>query len=201
MPRKPTIRTDLYPYHVVARAHNKCWFPLDNSQMWQIYLEQLRFVAKVEQAKIVAFVLMNNHFHLMLWTPLENIDRIMYWIMKKSTLEVQKRAKTINSIYGGRYKSSLLVKPDQLLNAFKYIIRNPVVVDLCKQVEAYPYSTYHYSFYNKSFPVNINKFALPNLFDVKSSFNQWLNHKFDDDEASSIRSGLDRPKFKYAKDN
>ncbi len=60
--------------------------------------------------------------------------------MKKSTLAVQKNAHVINSIYVGRYKASLLKDEDHILNTYKYVLRNPVVVNLSKKAEEYPYS-------------------------------------------------------------
>lgn len=36
--------------------------------------------------RIAAFVLMNYHFHLLMLTPTEDIDRVMYFFMKNVTL-------------------------------------------------------------------------------------------------------------------
>ncbi|AYF43755.1 hypothetical protein BALOs_0745 [Halobacteriovorax sp. BALOs_7] len=60
-------------------------------EMWLIYLSALEKVVKDYKVKIYAFTLMNNHFHLTLETSMANIDEVMYWVMKISTLEVQKR--------------------------------------------------------------------------------------------------------------
>ncbi|WP_419173297.1 transposase [Halobacteriovorax sp.] len=201
MPRKPTIRTNLYPYHVVARCHNKEWFKLPIETMWKIYTEIIRDVCREEGAKVISFVLMNNHFHLMVWTPRENIDRVMYWIMKRSTQEVQKRTGIINSIYGGRYKSSLLTKVQYQYNCYKYILRNPVVAGLCDLVQDYPYSTYHYSFFNQSLPFELLDKSLPNLFGSTRALESWLNKSYTDKEARSIKTGLSRNKFEFAKCN
>ncbi|WP_120404312.1 transposase [Halobacteriovorax sp. BALOs_7] len=91
MGRRKTLRSNKYPYHVVARSHNKTWFPLPIKEMWLIYLSALEKVVKDYKVKIYAFTLMNNHFHLTLETSMANIDEVMYWVMKISTLEVQKR--------------------------------------------------------------------------------------------------------------
>ncbi|POB12642.1 transposase [Halobacteriovorax sp. DA5] len=199
MPRKPTIRTKLYPYHVVARSHNKKWFNLPIYVMWEIYNEILKDLCREEGAKVIAFVLMNNHFHLMLWTPRENIDKVMYWLMKRSTHEVQKRTGDINSIYGGRYKSSLLTKVQYQYNCYKYILRNPVVAGLSSLVQDYPFSTFHYIYFNKTLSFEIFDESLPNLFGTTYALESWLNKGYTDKEARSIKAGLSKNEFEYAK--
>lgn len=201
MPRRPTIRNNIFPYHIVARAHNRQWFPLPIQEMWAIYLELLKKSNQQDNLKINAFVLMNNHFHLLVETPKSNIDRVMYNIMKGSTLTVQKRAKVINSIYGSRYKSSLLTKPDYRLNTLKYILRNPCVANLCKLPQDYPYSTHHYDMFGKTLPFELEKIAYREFFEDKDTFNRWLNLSFTHREAQSIQTGLTRPEFEYAKDD
>ncbi|WP_392859077.1 transposase [Halobacteriovorax sp. RZ-2] len=48
-------------------------------------------MVKDYKVKIYAFTFKNNHFHLMLEAPMANINEAMCWVMKISTLEVQKR--------------------------------------------------------------------------------------------------------------
>jgi len=201
MPRKHTLRQSQFPYHVVARSHNKQWFPLPIADMWQIYLDQLAFVQRSEEVRVYAFVLMHNHFHLLIRTPRSNIDRVMYWIMKNSTQKVHKRKNVINSIYGSRYKASVLSKQEYQLNAYKYVLRNPVVVNLCQQVEDYKYSSYHYSWNKTNLPIALSPLGFGDYFTEERIINRWLNLEYVDRESKSIKTGLDRPEFRYGKDN
>ncbi len=66
MGRRKILRSNKYPYHVVARSHNKTWFPLPIKEMWIIYLNALEKVVKDYKVKIYAFTLMKKHFHLTL---------------------------------------------------------------------------------------------------------------------------------------
>ncbi|WP_412463182.1 transposase [Halobacteriovorax sp. RT-2-6] len=201
MGRRKTLRTNKYPYHVVARSHNKLWFPLPISEMWPIYLKVIDKVVKDYKVRVYAFTLMNNHFHLMIDTPMSNIDEVMYWIMKLSTLEVQQQSGVINSIYGGRYKSSLLTQANYRANAYKYILQNPVKANMVIKVEAYPYSLS--SYFSSDSPFSI--FELVDLFSFdllkKDDVLDWLNNKFSPDEDKSISQGLLRPEFRYGKDS
>ncbi|MEH0861255.1 transposase [Halobacteriovorax sp. DPLXC-1] len=200
MGRRKTLRSNKYPYHVVARSHNKTWFPLPIKEMWEIYLSTLEKVVRDYNVKIYAFTLMNNHFHLMLETPMANIDEVMYWIMKTSTLEVQKKAGVLNSIYGGRYKSSLLTNASYRANTYKYILRNPVKASLVAEVQMYPYS--FCSLFGHEVPVIASELIDLFVFDLyrANEVLEWLNNSFNIDEDKSISQGLLRPDFRYGKD-
>lgn len=91
--------------------------------------------------KISAFVLMDNHFHLLMLTPSEDIDRVMYFFMKNSTLAMQKHCGRINKIFGGRYKGCLIDNQSYLLNAYRYILRNPVRAGISQFAQDYTYSS------------------------------------------------------------
>lgn len=135
---------------------------------------------------------MNNHFHLLLLTPEEDIDRVMYFLMKKLTLVIQKKSGRINRIFGGRYKGCLIENERYLMNVYKYIYRNPVAADLCEKSELYPYSTLFYKVQGKRMPLEVT-----NLFDLGCDELEWLNQTFQDREVESVRFGLSKTIFQY----
>lgn len=109
-----------------SEIHNREYFYLPILNVWDIMTDKLAKLQNAHQIKIAAFVLMNNHFHLLLLTPNEDIDRIMYSFMKETTLEIQRCTGRINKIFGGRYKGSMITSYSYLVNVYKYIYRNPV---------------------------------------------------------------------------
>lgn len=153
--------------------------------------------------KISAFVLMNNHFHLLVLTPNEDIDRIMYFFMKEVTLEIQRYTGRINKIFGGRYKGSLITDYGYLVNVYKYICRNPIEVNLVLNAEDYPYSTL---FYKASKGLRLTFKLEPVLpshaFDKYENLNEflWINQKFEKSESDSVSCGLQKTIFAYEKD-
>jgi putative transposase len=128
MPRKPIERSNENYYHITARSNNKEFFYLPIVNTWDIMTERLAKLQNAYNIKISAFVLMNNHFHLLLLTPREDVDRIMYFFMKEVTLEIQKCTGRINKIFGGRYKGSMITSYGHLVNVYKYIYRNLIEV-------------------------------------------------------------------------
>ena len=74
MGRKNLIRQNEFPYHVTIRTCNKNWFLIPMYQMWDICYDCLKLSLEKIPVNIHSFVLMNNHYHLLLTTPDSNID-------------------------------------------------------------------------------------------------------------------------------
>lgn len=193
MARKPIIRSCEHFYHITARSNNKENFYLPLNKVWQIFIRKLNELQIEFNVQIGGFVLMNNHFHLLIMSPEEDIDRIMYFLMKDSTLRIQKQSGRINRIFGGRYKGSIIENHQYLLNVYKYVYRNPVAAGICEKAESYEYSSLHYLIYKKNLPFKLYEILLtPGL--------NWINQSFKDEEARSIKWGLSRTKFQFQKD-
>lgn len=203
MPRKPIIRSNEHYYHITARSNNKENFYIPLEVTWQIFLDRLKRVQKEHDLVISTFVLMNNHFHLMMLTPDEDIDRVMYFFMKGLTSDIQRSAGRINRIFGGRYKGSLIRSQEYLMNAHKYICRNPVAAGLVDRAEKYPYS----SLFLKNHPTMLTSAGVK-LVEIDNTLGvingerelEWINQSFGNEEAESIRCGLKKSVFEYGKD-
>ena len=139
MARKNLIRTNQYPYHVYARTNRKEWFRNLMDDIWKIYCDLLYIVSCIYQCEVHAFVLMNNHFHLIVSTPLENLDEAMLYLMRESSREINRLSETSARIYSGRYKWSLINERKYYFTIMKYVYRNPVQVELSKRCEDYKY--------------------------------------------------------------
>ncbi len=200
MPRNPVIRSNEYFYHISARSNNKEYWYLPIHDVWKILCDELLLLQLEMEIEISAFVLMDNHFHLLMRTPTESIDRVMYFFMKRSTLKMQKKSNRINRIYGGRYKGSLIEDERYLFNVYKYIYRNPVKAEMCSLVEEYQFSTL-----NVSTSFNVTSF-FDDLFLAKSLEQQrlfelqWLNQSFSKVEDDTIKRGISKTLFTYKVD-
>lgn len=196
MPRKPIIRSNQHYYHIVARSNNQEYFYLPSQEIWQMMTGKLGELQKKFDLEIGAFVLMNNHFHLLILSPEVDIDRVMYFFMKEITLSIQRRTKRINKIFGGRYKGCIIEHQNYLMNVFKYIYRNPVAAGITEKVENYSYSTLFYQLNSMTQP-----FELSRLFNLEVGLMlAWLNASFKEQEAQSIKNGLKKTVFDYKKD-
>lgn len=192
MPRKPIIRSSEHFYHITARSNNKENFHIEIENVWEIMLRNLRQLQLEFRLEIAAFVLMNNHFHLLMLTPNEDVDRVMYFFMKNVTRAIQKQSGRINKIFGGRYKGCLIDNDKYLRNAYKYVYRNPVAAGICPKAELYPFSTLNFT----NGKISKVKVEVLGEFLFPEELYLWINQEFTGSEAERIKSGLTKTLFK-----
>lgn len=129
-------------YHVMARGNNreKTFFTPDDYTKFRSYL--LKSQEKYGYL-IHAYVLMPNHYHLLLETPLANLSRIMHFVNSSYTSYINYNHERYGHLFQGRYKSMLVEKDAYLLQLSRYIHLNPVVAGIVDDPEDYPYTSYH----------------------------------------------------------
>ncbi len=153
---------------------------------------KLKLIQQKENAIIHGLVLMDNHFHLIISTPNANISKVMYWFMKTVTLDIQKKSKRINKIFGGRYKACLITTKKYLFNATRYIYQNPLRAEICNKAEDYPYSTLHTITANFKLPFHLE----PNCdMDLET-----INQLYTETENEVVKKALRKTKFSLQKD-
>lgn len=187
MPRKAIIRSKKHFYHITARSNHNDNFYISKERLWIHFNLHLRKLQTEFSIKIGAFVLMDNHFHLLLLSPQEDIDKIMFLLMSKMSYQIRKESMRINRIFAGHYKGCLLEREEYVRNVYKYIYRYPVEAGLCRKIEDYPYSSW------KSSIVVIEKLLLNEKFsDIEL---KWLNLGFEKVHFEGIQRSLKRTYF------
>jgi putative transposase len=198
MPRKYLFRSQECPYHVTARANNRENFPLALEEIWEVFNEHLREISGRYATKIHAFVLMPNHFHLLISTPQEDLGKVMQYFMRSMTKTLNFKTGRSGRIFGAKYHWSLIDSIQYFDCALKYVYRNPVKANLVNSVEFYPYSTLgavvgrmrvNYLLHP---PVGMQ--SLIPAAEV-SDFLNWLNQPFPNEEDREIREGLKKTRF------
>jgi putative transposase len=189
MPRKKLIRTDQYFYHITTRSNNKEWFALPLSEVWDISTFAFKKAMNACPSVISQYVLMSNHYHLLIRTPGCDIDQFMFWFNKTISDEIRKGSGVENRIFGGHYKWSLITHSKYFANVFRYIYQNPLRAGIVDHCENYPYSTFHYTFFNKKLPFDFRPLS---HFEENIDF---INDYLDLKEQETIRKGLRRPTY------
>lgn len=192
MPRKNLIRSDQLPYHVTTRANNKLWFTLPLEEVWEISQRCIKEAYDLHPVEIISFVLMSNHYHLLIRTPKANLDSFMYEFNKRLAFNLKSKTGHVNHVLGGRYKWCLIQSQDYFKNCYRYIYQNPRRAMLATRCEEYPFSTLHYLFSNKQFAVPL--YADMDLNDPHVI--NWLNEKLDNTESAQLQKGLRKSEFK-----
>lgn len=193
--RKPTILQPEFPYNVGARCINKEWFNIPMDVVWDIMSAQLFFIHHAFKVEILAFVLMSNHFHLILRTPLSNISEVMGWFMRETSRALTRSGNRINQTYGGRHFKSIMMSHNYYLNAYKYLYHNPIHAGLCDNVLDYRYSTLPALLGRQRSVIPVKEDLT--LFSDVSGTLDWLNRKPSEENWKAVDRAIHRKIFNF----
>jgi len=93
-------------YHVLARGDRREAIFLEDEDR-KMFLETLGEACGQTGWKVHAWVLMDNHYHLVIETPEANLVDGMKWLQVTYTRRFNSRHKLWGHVFGGRYKSIL----------------------------------------------------------------------------------------------
>jgi REP element-mobilizing transposase RayT len=114
-------------------------------------LELLARSLDIYQVNLLAFVLMTNHFHLIVKTPRANLPEFMRHFSISYTAYFNKRHTRTGHLYQGRYKAFLIDADSYLLEVSRYVHLNPLHTTQCapcneeqtrEYLRNYPWSSY-----------------------------------------------------------
>lgn len=149
MPRTARIEYEGAVYHVLARGNERRAIVRDDADRGR-FLETLTEVCGKNGWRVHAWVLMTNHYHLLLETPEPNLVTGMRWLQGTWTARFNARHRRSGHLFQGRYKA-LPVEDDAEYFATlgSYIHLNPARAGLVEpgglKLENYPWSSYsHY---------------------------------------------------------
>lgn len=118
---------------------------------YERFTEGLKCCANLYQVQIHAYVLMENHYHLLVTTPLANLSAFMLSLQTRYGVYFNKRHRQSGHVFQGRFKPQLVEENDYLLWLSRYIHLNPVHTRAYKDatleerlaaLKAYPWSSY-----------------------------------------------------------
>lgn len=194
MPRKKIVYSSIFPYHITSRSNHKNWFSANIYEAWDIALKSLKIANTKYPARIHAFVLMNNHYHMVISTPDANISFFMYVFNKNFSLQLRKKTNLINRMFGGRYKWSLIQNQVHYSHVMKYVFLNPNKASLVQDASEYRFSTLYLQKHKLYFPATIN----PYFNVLEDKFIKWLHDIHSPEQSDSISRGLTRTSFKFS---
>ena len=145
MARLPRLTLPGYAHHVIQRGNNRQSI-FASTQDFQFMLELLEANARKFQVAIHAYVLMDNHFHL-LATPqtAEGLPQMMQAVGRSYVRYFNDTHRRTGTLWEGRYKSTVIQTERYLLACMVYIDLNPVRAGMVAQARDYSWSSHaHY---------------------------------------------------------
>ncbi len=114
-------------YHVVNRGINRAGIFCDQGD----YEHLMGLLAKVSQRyafEVHGYVLMDNHYHLILRVPEGNLSRGMQWLNVSYSIWFNRRHDRVGPLFQGRFKSVPVEGGGWLYRLSQYVHLNPVRV-------------------------------------------------------------------------
>jgi REP element-mobilizing transposase RayT len=130
------LRVD-YPdawHHVTCRGNEKKKIFTDDRDRKK-FLDMLLKSSNLYNVDIHAYVIMHNHFHLLVKTPEGNLKSFMQRFNTAYTMYYNRRHKRVGHLYQGRYKSILIDADSYLLELSRYVHLNPVRIKKYSQTD------------------------------------------------------------------
>ncbi len=141
MARPYRLQGENYFYHITSRGDDRKKIFISDYD-YRKFMDYLLQAKKKHNFYLYAYVLMSNHYHLLVETTKPNISKIMQNVNSAYTTYYNIKRHKYGHVFQGRYKSILVDKDSYLLELTRYIHLNPVRAKMVKKPEEYKWSSY-----------------------------------------------------------
>lgn len=142
MARKPRLDVPGVAQHVIQRGHNRevCFAREEDFAAYAGWLHE--YAAKLS-VDVHAWVFMTNHVHLLMTPKYEGrVSELMQSIGRRYVPYFNFTYKRSGTLWGGRFKSSLVESQKYVLECYRYIELNPVRAAMVSSPGDYKWSSY-----------------------------------------------------------
>jgi REP-associated tyrosine transposase len=139
MPRHPRVHAEGVLYHVMARGNDGQKIFLGQRD-YQAFLDSLGVVRKRYPFYLYAYVLMSNHFHLLLEAHRSPTARILQSLLTGYVGQFNRTHRHKGHLFQGRYRAIVCDRESYLLELMRYIHLNPVRAGMVKRPGEWPWS-------------------------------------------------------------
>ncbi len=191
MGRAPRVDIGGEVYHVINRANNRMQI-FHNDADYQHFELLLKEAKKRSDMRILAYILMPNHWHLLLYPKHDgDLGQFMQWLTLTHTQQYHAKTKTIGHghLYQGRYKSFIVEQDSYLIQLIRYVERNPLRAKLVRKAEAWQWGSAWRRFEGNREQQRLLD-ALPATLPHK--YREWLNERESDESLTTIRNSVNK---------
>ena len=126
--------------HVMNRGTGKQILFEDNEDRYKFLYLLARF-KKECKITIIAYCLMENHFHLLIKDSHKSISRYMKKVEMCYVQYFNKKYSRIGGLFQGRYYSCVVKSDEQLVQTYRYILKNPEKAGIAS-ADGYKWNSY-----------------------------------------------------------
>lgn len=152
-------------YHVIARGVGRQILFEDDVDR-RFFLATLAEQRDAKGVELYAWCLMSNHVHLLFRGPLGDISEMMKALESRYANRFNRRHSRAGTLFQGRFTSVAVLTDEQLLQAVRYVHRNPLSSD---GIIEGPWSSYRDYLGHKG-PIVVDTAFVLALFGGRDSF-------------------------------
>ncbi len=142
MARPYRLQGEGYFYHITSRGDGRKRIYISRYD-YKKFLEYIMQAKEKYKFHLYAYVLMSNHYHLLLETTQPNLSKIMHYVNGAYTTYYNIKRKKSGHLFQGRYKSIVIDTDSYFKELSRYIHLNPVRAKLVNKPDEYEWSSYH----------------------------------------------------------
>ena len=138
-------------YHILSRGNEQKDIFYDDQDRLQ-FLKTIGEMSERFEIDVFAYVLMGNHYHLLLRTNRANLSRSMQWLGVTYTRRFNLRHFRSGHLFQGRFKSIIVQDDAYQMRLSCYIHRNPIRACIVERLADYRQSSYKTNAYGGKTP-------------------------------------------------
>jgi len=178
-------------YHVWNRANFRSAL-FKKSAHYRDFLALMEESLRVSPMRILAFCLMPDHWHLVLYPKRDgDLSHFVRRITLTHTQRCHVEEQTVGygHIYHGRYKSLPVEPSSHFLALVRYVERNAKRAALVRRADDWPWSSAHVRLYGTE---EQKRMLSPWPVPEPRDYRKWLNHSQDREEVENLRDAIKR---------
>ena len=143
MPRIARKNSQSCFYHVIVQGINKEYI-FEKEEYIEKYKELI--IKKLDESNVIilAYCIMNNHAHLLIFSEKsEYVGKYMQRLNTSYSQFYNKINNRVGYVFRNRYYSQDILTAQQLYNCLRYIHNNPVKAGITRTMKGYKYSSYN----------------------------------------------------------
>jgi REP element-mobilizing transposase RayT len=181
-------------YHILSRGNERRNIFFGDAD-YKVFLGVLEEMSERFEVDIFAYVLMSNHYHLLIRTNQGNLSKSMQWVGTTYTRRFNLQHFRSGHLFQGRFKSILVQNDAYLMQLSCYIHRNPLRAGLVNRLADYRWSSYRTYAYKASHTKWLNKDLILSQCNREDSYKAYREkvQKYSEEESKvfeNLRHGI-----------
>jgi len=158
----------------------------------KLFLHTLGEASERFKLDVFAFVLMDNHYHLLLRTNERNLSRAMQWVGLTYARRLNNRLKRSGHLFQGRFKAILVENDAYIIELSCYIHRNPLRAGMVKRLIDHRWSSYPVFAYGRKGPAWLKTDLILSSFSGREEYRKKVQSYAEEEDRvwENLRHGL-----------